>query len=271
MEIKTGFADINGAQLYYEIAGNGTPLIMIHAGIADSRMWDNEFAHFANKYQVIRFDMRGYGKSLPANGQFNVQDDLEALLNTLSIKEPLILMGCSIGAGLAMEFALTYHEKVQALILVGGTPRGLELDSNDPDHLFEEGEKAFKDKKIDLVAEIDMQIWFDGVERDPKSVDKVVRQKAYDMARLVAEHEVKEIGEHIRKQFDKPAGERLDELTMPTLVVVGENDLEYIRVHADYMESHIPNATKIIIPNAAHLPNMEHPQHFHPVIDKFLT
>ena len=63
--IQTGYAEINRARLYYELAGTGMPFVMIHAGIADSRMWEDEFAHFARSHQVLRFDMRGYGKSLP--------------------------------------------------------------------------------------------------------------------------------------------------------------------------------------------------------------
>ena len=79
--VKTGYAEVNGARLYYEIAGVGTPLVMIHAGIADCRMWDCEFAAFAAGRRALRFDMRGYGKSLPVPGEFNILDDLTALLD----------------------------------------------------------------------------------------------------------------------------------------------------------------------------------------------
>ena len=109
--IKTGYADINNARLYYELAGSGAPFVMIHAGIADCRMWDTEFAHFAQSHQVLRFDMRGYGKSLPVEGEFNIQDDLRALLAFLDIGPPVILMGCSIGAGLAIDYALTHRTR----------------------------------------------------------------------------------------------------------------------------------------------------------------
>src|SRR3954471_7176705 len=95
--IEQGLAPINGAHIHYEVAGAGTPLVMIHAGVADSRQWNNEFARFARRNRVLRYDLRGYGRSEPVAGEFTHLRDLEALLATLDIRPPLILMGCSMG------------------------------------------------------------------------------------------------------------------------------------------------------------------------------
>ena len=267
---ESGFADVNGVRLYYELAGNGTAFVMIHAGIADCRMWDNEFESFATSHRVLRFDMRGYGRSLPVKGAFNIQDDLEALLSTLKIRTPVILMGCSIGAGLAIDFALDQPDMVAALILVGGGPQGLEIEAEEPDALFAQSEAAFRAGELDRVAELDMQIWFNGMGRSSCDVDPVARQKACEMARLVAEHEHKAIGEHVRKPSERAAAERLQELTMPVLIVVGEHDLPYLKLAADYMTNKMPAATTVLIPDAAHLPNMEHPDLFRRAILDFL-
>ena len=121
------------------------------------------------------------------------------------------------------------------------------------------------------MAELDMQIWFDGMGRGTEGVDAFARQKAYDMARLVAEHEYSGIGKHVQKANGKPAVERLHELAMPILVVVGENDLPYLRLAGDYMVEHLPNARKVVIPNAAHLPNMERPELFAARVADFLA
>lgn len=269
--IQTGYAEVNGARLYYEIAGRGAPLVMIHAGIADCRMWNNEFETFAKSHQVIRFDMRGYGRSLPVEGEFNIQDDLRALLAKLNIQSPRILMGCSIGAGLAIDYALTQPQDVLALILVGGAPTGLDIEAEAPDELFAQSEQAFNNGDIDLVAEIDMKIWFDGFGRSPADVDPAIRQQAWEMPRLVTEHERKGIGKHVRKSFDKPAAARLDELKMPVLVIIGENDLPYLRLAADYLTEHLPRASKALIRKAAHLPNMEQPEQFQAAVRHFLA
>jgi 3-oxoadipate enol-lactonase len=127
-EIRSGFAQIDNAKIYYETAGKGIPLVMIHAGVADSRQWNNEFTNFAQRYQVIRYDMRGYGRSEPVGGEFSHMRDLVSLLNALEVREPLILMGCSMGGGLAMDFALTVPSRARALIMVDAGPSGLELD-----------------------------------------------------------------------------------------------------------------------------------------------
>ncbi len=129
IKVKTDYAEVYGARLYYELAGSGPAIVMIHAGIADCRMWDNEFEAFASGHRVLRFDMRGYGKSLPVEGEFNIQDDLTALLEALDFPAPAILMGCSMSGGLAIDYALAHREKVSALILVGSGPPGLELDA----------------------------------------------------------------------------------------------------------------------------------------------
>lgn len=115
---KSGFVNINKAKLYYEIAGAGASFVMIHAGVADSRQWNNEFEYFSQSNQVIRYDMRGYGKSEPVDGEFSHMSDLVALLDTLRVHEPIIIMGCSMGGGLAMDFALTHPSRVKALVMV---------------------------------------------------------------------------------------------------------------------------------------------------------
>ena len=270
MRKQSGYAEINGARLYYELAGSGTPFVMIHAGIADCRMWDHEFEAFAQSHQVLRFDMRGYGRSLPVDGKFNIQDDSETLLLSLGIASPFILMGCSIGAGLAIEYALEHSDNVSSLILVGGSPQGLEIEADGPDELFAKSEAAFNADDINRVAELDMQIWFDGLGRSRNDVDARVRQQAYAMAKLVIEHELKGIGTHVRKTLEIPAAKRLQELSVPTLIVIGENDLPYLRLAADYMTARIPRATKVIIPDAGHLPNMEHPDRFRAAVQDFL-
>ncbi|MCY4017921.1 MAG: alpha/beta hydrolase [Chloroflexi bacterium] len=270
-QIQTGYAEINNARLYYELAGTGTPFVMIHAGIADCRMWEEEFAHFAKSHQVLRFDMRGYGKSHPVEGEFNIQDDLRALLAFLDISAPVILMGCSIGAGLAIDYALTYPEEVQSLILVGGEPAGFEADVEWPEELFAQSEQAFKSGDVDRVAEIDMRIWFDGFGRSVENLNQEARKRGFEMARLVAEHEIKDIGTHVRKTFEAQAVDRLAELKMPSLVIIGENDLPFLKLAADYLSTHIPDATRALISEAAHLPNMEHPEQFRAIVEDFLS
>src|SRR5258705_3713926 len=194
---KSGFARINNAQIYYEVAGEGDPLVMIHAGVADSRQWNNEFAYFAKYYRVVRYDMRGYGKSEPVEGEFSHMQDLAALMDHLDLRQQsLALMGCSMGGGLAMDFALTYPLRTRALIMVDSGPGGLELDVPAPSK-FADAERAFEAGDLDLVAEIETQIWFDGAGRTPDQVDQSMRRLAYEMDPIALSHESKRLGKRL--------------------------------------------------------------------------
>ena len=266
--VKSGFADIDNAKIYYETAGQGMPLLMVHAGVADRRQWDNEFAPFAQTHQVIRYDMRGYGKSEPVEGEFSHLSDLVALLDLLEIHEPLVVMGCSMGGGLAMDFALTYPSRVKSLIMVGSGPSGLELAVPAPSK-FADVEKAFDAGDLDLVAEIETQIWFDGRDRTPDQVDPTMRNLLREMDRLALAHEVKQLGKRL-PNTPTPAFDRLRELTVPVLVIVGAHDTPYILAAADYMLEKLPSARKVVIEDAAHLPNMDHPDEFQGIVKDFL-
>ena len=268
-QTKTGFANINNAQIYYEFAGNGTPFVMIHAGVADSRQWNNEFAHFAQSHQVLRYDMRGYGKSEPVDGEFNHLSDLVSLLDAVEIHEPIILMGCSMGGGLGMDFALAYPARVKVLIMVGSAPSGLQLDVPTLPK-FAEAEKAFEAGDLDLTCELETQIWFDGTGRTPDQVNPTMRKLLYDMNHIALSHEVKGLGKRLLNT-ETPAFDRLDNLHIPALIIVGSHDTPYILAAADYMNEKIKFVTKATIADAAHLPNMDQPQEFQGIVENFLA
>lgn len=268
LQTKSGFVNIGNAQLYYETAGQGAPLIMIHAGVADSRQWNSEFEFFARNYHVLRYDMRGYGKSEPVDGEFSHMNDLVALLEALGLHERVVIMGCSMGGGLAMDFALTHPSMVKALIMVGSGPSGLELDVPAPVK-FAEVEKAFEVGELDLVAEIETQIWFDGMGRTPEQVNQAMRKLAYEMNRQSLAHEVKQLGKRL-PNAQAPAFDRLSDLQIPVLIIVGAHDTPYILAAADYMVERIPSAQKVSIQDAAHLSNMDQPDEFQAIVTNFL-
>ena len=233
---------------------------MIHAGVADSRQWNNEFASFSEDFRVLRYDMRGYGRSEPVEGDFTHLQDLIALLAYLGIREPAILMGCSIGGGLAMDYALTLPAAAKALIMVSSGPGGLKLDVPEP-ALFEEAEKADNAGDLDRVAEIETQIWFDGMDRSPGEVNQEMRRLAYAMNRKALGHEAKGLGKPL-PNTPTPAADRLGELDLPVLAVVGAQDIPYILAATDHLVANVPSARKVILEDAAHLCNLDQPAAF---------
>jgi pimeloyl-ACP methyl ester carboxylesterase len=262
------FVNIDDAKIYYEMAGKGVPIVMIHAGVADSRQWNNEFTAFAERYQALRYDMRGYGKSEPVDGEFSHLSDLVALLDALEIHGPLVMMGCSMGGGLAMDFALAFPSRVQALIMVGSGPSGLELDVPAPAK-FADAEKAFEAGDLDLVAEIETQIWFDGMGRTSEQVNPTTRKLLWEMDRLALSHEARKLGKRL-PNTQTPAFDHLEGLRIPVLVIVGAHDTPYILAAADYMTEKIPSARKVVIEDGAHLPNMDQPDEFQRTVQDFL-
>jgi pimeloyl-ACP methyl ester carboxylesterase len=109
--------------LYYEITGSGRSLVFLHAGIADSRMWDEQFWMFAPTHRVLRYDLRGFGISAPVSGTFSHRQDLCSLLDFLQIGKAS-LVGLSLGGQLALDFALEWPDRVESLILMAALPRG---------------------------------------------------------------------------------------------------------------------------------------------------
>ncbi len=267
-QTTTGFAQSGNAQIYYETAGAGQPLIMIHAGVADSRQWDAEFSYFAQRMRVVRYDLRGYGESVPVDGEFSHMGDLIALLAHLELHQPLVIMGCSMGGGLAMDFTLMHPARVRALIMVDSGPSGLELEVEIPAK-FAEAEQAYEAGDLDRVAELETQIWFDGTNRLPGQVNQAMRALAYAMNRHALSLDAQGLGKRL-PDAQTPAAERLAELNLPVLVIVGAQDTPYMLAAADHMLKHIRSARKVIIEDAAHLPNMDHPDEFQRVVTAFL-
>lgn len=268
--MTTGFADINGAKIYFEAEGAGQPFVMIHAGVADNRQWNNEFSYYAQHFRAIRYDMRGYGQSEPVDGEYTNLGDLVALLDYLNVTTPIIIMGCSMGGGLAMDFTLEYPDRVQGLIMVASGPSGLEIDVPEPAK-YKEAIQAFEANDLYRVAEIETQIWFDGEARTPDQVvDPTMRQLLYAMNLIALQHEVKELGKRLPNR-SVSAVNQLDQITVPVLVIVGEYDTQFTLAAADYMADHLPNVQKVVINNTAHLPNMEHPDKFAHLVDDFLA
>ncbi len=264
--METGYAEVNGAKIYYETDGTGHPLVMVHAGIAHIGMWDEQFREFAKDYQVIRFDMRGYGKTEPVEGEFWRYEDLYGLLKFLGIKQAY-LMGCSMGGGTCLDFTLEHPEMVDALMMVCSGPDGFEFDEPLPPQ-WDELVKAFKEGDLARTAELETQIWVDGRgRRDEHPIDPDMRKKVEQMDLIALKYEKLGLGQ--AKPLEPPAAKRLDEIHVPFLVVAGEYDSPYLAAAADYLMEHIEGAQKVVMPTA-HLPSMERPDEFNAHVRRFL-
>lgn len=256
---------LNGARIHYERSGAGMPLILLHAGIADLRMWEPCVDAFAKHFDVIRPDQRGFGESELPRVTWSPLEDLLALMDELALK-PVHLVGCSMGGGVAIDFALDHPERISKLVLVGSAIGGFTLR---PEHAYVFAEAAAARKAGDLVAlnEAMLHLFLDGPDRPRGSVAEPLRKLFLDMNGRALRAD---LASAPTKDLDPPAVGRLGEITAPTLVLVGDKDVPTVLEAADLLTDSIPNAQKAVIHDAAHLPNLEHPEEFNRLVLDFL-
>lgn len=262
-----GFAEANGARIYFESAGEGAAVIFLHAGVADRRMWDDQFAAFAKKYRVVRYDHRSYGKTEGPVGEYDPVKDLAGLMDFLGIQSAA-LVGCSVGGMVATNFALTHPERVWALVLSGAGLGGFESPTTDEDAAFEaEITAAFEAKNFERVAEMEMEMWLDGPKQPKGRVRGPIRELMHDMIMTELRR-----GEEVRfAKLSPPAIQRLGEIQVPTLVIIGDADTPDILAIGEVLVNGIPNAEKIVYPGVAHMLNMEIPDQFNADVLAFLA
>ena len=266
--VISGYVDIDQTKLYYESAGSGIPLLLIHAGVADCEQWENEFFGFSDNFQVIRYDLRGYGKSDPVDGPFSHLEDLKGVIEGLTHDSSMILMGCCVGGVLAMDYALEYSQNIRGLIMIGPGSCGLEVENNKQE-LFVEAMKAFEAGDLNRLAEIKTEIWFDSMDSAPDKVDESMRALIYDMCHSgLSSHDQQ--SEQEEAGTSQPEIKQFNQIDFPVLVIVGSDDLPYMHEAADYLNESIPSSRKEVIANAAHLPNLDQPQLFQEVVGNFL-
>lgn len=268
--MTAGYADIGDCNLYYEIEGKGEVLVLIHAGFVDSRMWDGQWDAFTKHYRVLRFDMRGFGKSGPATGPVSRRKDLYRLLQELGIEHAHIL-GCSMGGEAAIDFTLEHPEIVRSLIVVNGTPGGFEMRGDPPSQLLEMLQ-ALEHGDLKRVSELQILLWVDGTFRQPEQVDPLVRQRAAEMNKITVENGTWAIADaNPLNPLNPPAVGRPGEISVPALVMAGSLDNPEILRAADLLANEIKGAKKVVISDTAHVPNMEKPAEFNQIVLDFLS
>lgn len=268
-DIRSGFADINGASLYYEIAGAGQPFVMLHGHLVDSRQWDDPFAAFSATHTVVRYDGRGMGQSSFPAAPFSHAADLHALLAFLQI-DHAVLMGCSGGGGACIDFALLHPERVDALILVGSGLDGYRPGEHGPmPPVMVAYVEAMQRGDNDKAVELSLSIFTDGPRRQPGQVNPAAREKTRAMSAPLFARSIPP--EAVPQGLTPPAIERLGEIHAPTLLITGAEDAAMIHDIAAILVAQIPGARAVVIPDAGHHPNLEHPQQFNEIVAEFLS
>lgn len=262
----TAFADAQGEKLYYEDVGTGPPLVLLHAGVADSRMWDPQVAALRASHRVLRCDLAGYGRSPIPDGAFAYHDAVADLLDHCAI-DAAWFVGASFGASVAVDVCLAYPERVLGLVLaapiLGGYERGESLE-----RFAAEEDRLLEADDLDTATELNVITWVDGPHRSPQEAPREVRALVSEMQRAAFEVSVPEHA--ALRRLDPPAMARLDEIRAPTLIVVGELDVGEVVAHSEELAASVATAHRMVLPGVAHIVSLEAPEAFNRLVLDFV-
>ena len=257
---------INGIDLAYDEAGSGPPLLLIHAGIVDRRMWDDVMPALAERFRVIRFDLRGYGDTPLPSGEYAYGSDVVELLGALDVGRASVV-GVSMGGHVALDVAIARPELVDRLIVVASGIDGWEHSAAMRAE-WDLEEAAWESGDLDEVAWVNVRTWLDGPTRDESAVPDALRRRVWEMQRRALDYD----------NDDAKGGwltasrrARLAGVQAPTLVACGVLDQPDFMEIARVLAAEIPNARLVELPGVAHLPPMEDPAAFTALVLDFFA
>jgi pimeloyl-ACP methyl ester carboxylesterase len=261
---QDGFAEVTDGRLYYQMAGSGDSVVLVHGNVGDHRHWDGQFEYLASRRRVVRYDLRGYGKSSePAGSSYSDYSDLAQLLEYLDVAEANVA-GWSFGSGVAFDFAIAFPERVKTLVSVAPWVNGHSSEAVDAffammrvvkDAAARGGPGAARDAFVDLVLG-----------------DSILTESAHDFVRKIA-------ADFSWSAFAKPSqkialeptsASQLGKLTVPVLLVTADHDLPVCREMADLVVSRAPHARQVILRNTGHVMHIESPDTFNAELLAFL-
>jgi 3-oxoadipate enol-lactonase len=254
--------------VWFDIHGEGPAVALVHAGVADSRMWEPQLRTFPESHQVVRVDLPGFGESPFESSVVSYRGAIREALDGAGV-ERAALVGTSLGGRAALELALDSPDRVSALVLVGAG-----IDDHDWSEAVEqfatEEEAALGRGDLEAAVTANLRLWVAGPRRDLEAVDPQLRELVAEMQRQ-AFRLSKGHDDLQADRLDPPASARLADLHVPTLVLTGDEDVEDIHTIADRLASEIPGAERATIADAAHLPSLERPDEFDRIVLAFLA
>jgi 3-oxoadipate enol-lactonase len=258
--VDSGYVNVDGGKLFYEVAGKGENIVLLHDGMVNRLIWNEQFPVLAKSYRVVRYDRRGYGKSTDPQEKYSHIDDLYKVFTQLKI-EKAIIFGMSSGGRLAIDFTITYPEKVNGLVLVGAVVSGFGYTS----HMDTRGGN-FNPQALNS---------------DPVKIEKYfILDDPYEIysGNVAAKEKVMKLLPFMGRDNKVPtkpparvAVKCLSEIKAPTLILVGEYDIPDVHAHAGVINAGIPNSKREIISKSGHLIPVEQPALFNEAVNNFLN
>ncbi len=260
--VEPGTLVREGAAIHYQVAGRGPAILFLHDGLTHAAAWDLVFGAFARDHRVVRFDRRGFGRSDHPAAPYSPLEDMAAILDATGV-ERATLIGASSGGGLALAFALAHPERVEALVLVGAVVPGYGYS----EHFTSRG---FRNTSplLDGKPKRALRNWVE----DPWVVAPGNKDARKRLRALLEPFFEKQMAQRpdLERLPEPNLVARLPEIEVPALVLVGEADIPDVHAHAGALETWLPDARRVVVPEAGHLLFLERPAEFERVVRAFL-
>ena len=263
---ETFAVSVRSGSLAGTMVGEGLPVVFLHAGVCDKRMWLGQMEAVAEDgWHAIAYDRRGYGESVSEDVPFSHLDDLEAVLKALGI-HAAVFVGCSLGGGLAVDFALRHPGRVIGLVLIGTSVTGSPWRSSEAESMIEAAEEdAFERGDLEMLNRVQAHEWLDGPRAQSGRVGGEVRALFLDM-------NGKALAKPGLSQEERPreAWSRVGTIGAPTMLLVGDEDFTALIERHDHLSEEMPNAFAAVLEGTAHIPSIERPELVNALLLEFL-
>ncbi len=255
------------AMLATEVVGCGTPVVFLHAGVCDSRMWRVQLDSLGANHQAIAYDRRGFGKTRAEQEDYSAVEDLKVVIDAVAGIAPVILVGCSQGGGVALDMALRYPSYVRALILISSNVSGAPAPSYSPaiETLVTQRQLAQKAGDLTKINLIQARILLDGPLQSEGRVKGFARDLFLAMNDVVLRSAP--VGANLDNEH---AFQCLNEIMTPSFVLWGEYDFPHIQVRSHHLMATLPNASGKMLRGVAHIPSLEQPEAMTNLIIEFI-
>jgi pimeloyl-ACP methyl ester carboxylesterase len=261
-QLQQGFIPINDGKLYYQKKGSGPFLVFLHGICLDHRMWEKQVSCFSTAFTCISVDLRGFGKSsFPTTTPYSFHEDINTLLDSLHIDEPVVFVAVSMGGKAAVNFSLTYPKKTKALILADVAIDGYRFKDFKLESVYE----ACKQKGVDTANQLFLDNPIFSSTRSDSSVFSDLRNMVLSYSGWQWIHKNPIQG------LTPPAIQQLDQINVPVLIITGEKDIQDFQQIADLLHKKIKQSIKKQVKGAGHMCNMEQPGAFNKILSDFLT
>jgi pimeloyl-ACP methyl ester carboxylesterase len=258
---------MDAAPLPHDVRGAGHPLVLIHTGSVDRRLWDYQMGAFAERFRVVRYDLRNHGDAPRYAGMYDAGRDLLDVLDAVDVGTAH-LVGAGLGGSIALEFAVQHPQRVSALVLAGSGLSGSTLDINE----LSEALAPMMDAFAGVLSGGDPEPFINRLVAEPHS--RPSRDDGRELFRrmlLDNAHVFTQLVPSGPRPAEPPAIGRLGEIRVPTLILVGERDMENVKRAADTLQQGIPRARKVVVAGAGNLLNLDDPDFFNETVINFLS